>query len=156
MWPYHSQVANVMHDVHLSISCRAPSAHFAQAVMPKKNKYRCWCPCGCGRKPGCRRVVCHSCHHHICPGYCLALEWETANDRQKYALCRRCVNYGTVLPDDGVDRIICDGKPYPPLATMQELIVAYVIFSYLQAYSLALSSGLLDDSERDADGWDIL
>jgi hypothetical protein len=39
---------------------------------------------------------------------------------------------------------------------MHEMIVAYVIFSYLQAYSLALSSGLLDDSESDADGWDIL
>ena len=146
-----------MHDVHLSISCREPSAHFAQAVMAKKNKSLCWCLCGCRRRPGCRRIECYSCHRLICPGYCLAVEWETAHDRKEYALCRRCANDGTVFPDDGVDRIICDGNPYPPpLASMHEMIVAYVIFSYLQAYSLALSSGLLDDSESDADGWDIV
>ena len=38
---------------------------------------------------------------------------------------------------------------------MQELIVAYVILSYLQAYSLIFVCET-DDWESDADGWDIL
>ena len=138
-----------------SIFCRQSSAQPAQAAMPKRNRYKCCCLCGCEKTPGCRRVECSNCGYHVCPGFCLALEWVTENDRREYSLCRRCVNRGTVLPDDGVDRIICDGKPYPPLASMQELIVAYVILSYLQAYSLIFVCDS-DDWESDADGWDIL
>ena len=155
MRPKHAQEANVMHDVYSSISCRVLSAQFAHAIMPKKNIYHCCCPCGCGKKPGCRRVVCSSCAYHVCPGFCLALEWVTEHDRKEYALCRRCVKHGTALPDDGVDRILCDGNPYRPMASMQELIVAYVILSYLQAYSLLFVCAT-DEWESDADGWDIL
>ena len=53
--------------------------------MPRKNKKRCCCKCGCRRTPGCRRDVCNRCEHHVCPGYCLAIELNGT------ALCRHCL-----------------------------------------------------------------
>ena len=133
--------------------------------MPKRFQYKCCCSCGCGKKPGCRRVVCRSCKNHVCPGFCLALELVAENDPEvdlvaenelkNYSLCRQCSSRGTVLPDDGIDRILCDGKPEWPAASLQDLIFAYVIFSYLQAYSLIFVCDL-DDWESDADGWETL
>ena len=133
--------------------------------MPKRFRYKCGCSCGCEKTPGCRRVVCRSCKNHVCPGFCLALELVTENDREvelvpendreQYSLCRQCISRGTVLPDDGVARVLCDGYPYPPDASLQDLIFAYVIFSYLQAYSLIFVCDS-DDWASDEDGWDIL
>ena len=92
----------------------------------KKNRYKCSCLCGCSRTPGCRRVECSNCGYYVCPGYCLALdELEVCTEgvNFKLSLCRRCVS----------DRIICNGLPYYPDASLHELIIAYVQWNFLQA-----------------------
>ena len=66
----------------------------------------------------------------------------------KYSLCRQCIARDTVICVDGVDRILCDGRPKYPKASLQERIIAYVCYSLVQASSLQL--------EKDLDDWEIV
>ena len=122
-------------------------------AMGRRNKCRCYCSCGCEKKPRFRRVECSNCGHHVCPGYCLALD-EIAVDTNgvlyKYSLCRQCLKLGTRVCDDGVDRILCDGKPWPPHCgiSLQEMIIAYVLHSLMEATVLQY--------EKQSDEWEII
>ena len=124
--------------------------------MSKKNNYKCACLCGCRRKPGRRRVECSNCGHHVCPGYCLALDEIDVNTDDvyyKYSLCRQCLKQGTRLCDDGVDRIICDGEPWHRKGkrrtwSLQEIIIAYITYTLIQASLLQY--------EDTSDEWVIL
>ena len=119
--------------------------------MSKKKIYKCACSCGCRRKPGSRRVECSNCGHHVCPGYCLALDEIDVNTDgvyYKYSLCRQCLKRDTRLCDDGVDRIMCDGEPWHPQRSLQEIIIAYISYTLIQASLLQY--------EDTSDEWHIL
>ena len=125
------------------------------------NRYRCCCSCYCRKRPG-RRVQCSNCEHYVCPGSCLALEFEIPEIPVgfclsahciPYALCRQCVKRGTKLNEDGIDRIHCDGLPWWP--SMQDMIIAYVLWKYLHAYMLVfVCDG--DSEEDDEESWNVV
>ena len=56
-------------------------------LMVRRNTKRCRCLCGCDKVPGCRRIVCSICQRYICPGVCLAIEFDPIVG---FAACRRC------------------------------------------------------------------
>ena len=135
--------------------------------MPTKNKCPCTCSCGCKKVPGCRRIVCSSCGEYVCPGYCIAideLDMPFNSGASKFSLCRQCLKHGTML-QNGKDRIICDGQPGWPTeetpiehtATLQDSLIAYVIYKYIQTYMLVYGDAeqLQQDVEA-SDDWQIL
>ena len=126
--------------------------------MPKRDK--CCCSCGCRRSPGSRRVECSNCGHHVCPGFCLALDelnLSTEGVRYKFSLCRQCVARDTVLPDDGIDRIICDSRAdWPEFSVLdfQEMITACALYSFLAC--LIKNEREVNDRETHSDDWEVL
>ena len=74
---------------------RMRRSEIPMSMMRRRNRCRCRCICGCRRTPGSRRVECGRCGHHVCPGYCLAVELSGR------ALCRHCLSTN------------CNGVPEP-------------------------------------------
>ena len=77
--------------------------------------------------------------------------------RYKFSLCRQCLARDTVLPDDGIDRIICGNgvccHEYVSL-DYQEMITACALYSFFAC--LIENERDVNDRETHSDDWEVL